>query len=596
MSDSPGFSRRNFMKRLGTGSLALTLAPVMGRSAAAAGPHGGGVSSSGAGGTPFELPRFFDCNRYLGPGFSTVPDFPTPASLVEEMDRLHIDRSLVWHTDARTAHPLNGNERLIKALADAEGGDRLVPAFVVAPSVSVAGPEHDAFVELVHRHDVRAFRYFPRSGEGGLEDLNPLIERLASRRPVLLLDCFESMGRGANLGRIIGFAERHPNLTLIFTNAMWVHHDRLYELMAARPNIRMETSLVHTYRTVEHVVEKFGAERMLFGTGYRSNYGAAIANLVHSPMTAAQREQVAHGNVEQLLQVRRPLRGGQTLQGDTLWHRLLRREVLGPLIIDAHAHMGYGGEWEDHHRPEFADHMSSALRYLDEMGVQRMIIAEHQTYRDGELGGLTRLEAGLADHRDRFNAYLSAQVFLQWDQPPTTAQLDEIFRRGFYVGFKTHTDHWQVPLTDERFIPMWEYANRHRLPILSHTWTTPNASPKLLREIAPRYPDAFFLLAHSGNRDRDVVEELMQDNLNVYLEWAGSFVNPDDWRPVMDRQGNQRILWGADGVGWEHRWGHSPAWEMGRFLSIGLSDERLIPMLGANMQRILAKNRFIDKS
>jgi len=138
---------------------------------------------------------------------------------------------------------------------------------------------------------------------------------------------------------------------------------------------------------------------------------------------------------------------------------------------------------------------------------------------------------------------------------------------------------------------MWEYANAHRLPILLHTWTTANSSPKLLCEIVARYPDAFFLLAHSGNKDRAVIEELMQDNLNVYLGWAGSFVNPDDWRPVMDRQGNQRILWGADGVGWEHRWGHSPAWEMGRFLSIGLSDDRLTPMLGANMQRILAKKR-----
>lgn len=581
-------SRRGFVKGLGAGSLALSLTPL---AATAAAPSGVKPKRAEDSAPPksVELPRFFDCNKYLGPGFPADPDFPTVASLIAEMDRLNIDRSLVWHTDALGAEPLAGNRRLLAELAEDDASGRLVPALVVAPAFGEGGDVGETFVELVRHHDVRAFRFFPRGQEWVLADLDPLMEQLASRQPVLLLNCFQSLSR--NLDGILAFAERHPTVTIIFTEAMWVHHDRLYALMEKRANIRMETSLVHTYRTVEYVVDHFGADRVLFGTGYKSNYGAAIANLVHSPMTTAQRTQVAHGNLEQLLQVKRPLRSPQVLSGDTLWHRLLRKETLGPLIIDAHAHFGYGEDWKDHNEPDFAGHIEHALRYMDEMGVERMIIAEHTAYLPGDLDGLTRLESGLSDHQGRFNAYLSGQAFLQGDQAELAGKLDALFDRGFYVGFKTHTDHWQVPITDPRFEPMWEYANAHRLPILLHTWSTENSSPKLLREIAPRYPDAFFLLGHSGNTERGVIEELMQDNLNVYLEWAGSFVNPDDWRPVMDRQGNQRILWGADGVGWEHRWGHSPAWEMGRFLSIGLSDERLIPMLGANMQRILALKR-----
>jgi len=588
MKSSPEFSRRGFVKGLGAGGVALSLVPFAAKANPTSSPPLSHLSGP-AGERTVELPRFFDCNKYFGPGFPAVADFPTADALLIEMDRLNIDRSVVWHTGARTAHPLAGNRRLVEEIAASTARDRFVPAFVVAPEFGSGNAAAKSFRKLVDRHNVRAFRFFPRGTGWTLADLDPLMQSLDTLQPILLLDCFESLSK--DVDGIQAFAARHPDVTLIFTNAMWVHHDRLYGLMAARENIRMETSLVHTYRTVEYVVERFGPDRMLFGTGYKSNYGASIANLVHSPMTTAQRDQVAHGNIEQLLAVQHPLRSPQIVAGNTLWHRLLRKEPLGPLIIDAHAHMGYGGDWEDHHRPDFAEHVSSALRYLDDLGVQRMIIAEHQPYLDGELDELTRLESGLADHRDRFNAYLSGQAFLQWDQPPSTAQLDAIFGREFYVGFKTHTDHWGIPFTDKRFEPMWEYANAHRLPILLHTWTTANSSPKLLREIVARYPDAFFLLAHSGNRDRAVVEELMQDNLNVYLEWAGSFVNPDDWRPVMDRQGNQRILWGADGVGWEHRWGHSPAWEMGRFLSIGLSDDRLTPMLGANMQRILAKKR-----
>lgn len=538
-----------------------------------------------------ELPRFFDCNKYIGSGFPEVPDFPTPASLLAEMDRLHIDRSLVWHTDTRSDTPLAGNQRLIAELAEAETADRLVPAFVIAPEFGSGNEVAASFHRLVEDHHVRAFRFFPRGTGWVLADLDPLMEQLAPSRPVLLLDCFESLGR--NVDGILAFAEKHPAMTLIFTNAMWVHHDRLYELMEARTNIRMETSLVHTYRTVEYVVERFGAERMLFGTGYKSNYGAAIANLVHSPMTPAQRRQVAHGNLEELLGVSHPLRSPQVLHGDTLWHRLLRQEKLGPLIIDAHGHMGYGSDnWRDHNPPgTIDDHVEHAIRYLDGMGVSRMIIAEHTPYEAEEIDGVTRMEWAAAPYRGRLHGYVSAQIFLREDPELLPGKLDALFARDFYVGFKTHTDHWKVPIDDPQFEPMWEYANAHRLPILLHTWTTEFASPKLLREILPRYPDAFFVLAHSGNRDRFIIEELMEEHRNVYFEWAGSFVNPEDWRPVLDRQGNQRLVWGADGVTWEHRWGHSPAWEMGRFLSMGLSDERIEPMLGANMQRILSQRK-----
>lgn len=574
------YSRRAFTKALGT---------TIGLCLFAAGPAVAGDSVE----PTVELPRFFDAHKYLGPGFPAEPDFPTVASLLAEMDRLHTERALVWHTAARTAQPLAGNRQLIVELDAAGARERLVPAFVIAPSLAEAGELRETFLDLVRRENVRAFRYFPRTGGGGLDDLDPLMNELAERNPVLLLDCFESLGVGPILGRIIGFTKRHPTLTLVFTNAMWVHHDRLYELMAAAPNIRMELSLVHTYRTIEYVVREFGAERMLFGSGYKSNYGAAIANLVHTPMTAAQRDLVAHGNLEKLLGIRQPLRGTQTLTGDTLWHRLLRQVPLGPEIIDAHAHMGYGSdEWEDHTKPgTIEDHVEHAMNYLNGMGVSRMIIAEHTPYQEGEIDGVTRLERAAAKYPGRLNAYVSGQVFLREDPDTLPPKLDVMFARGFYVGFKTHTDHWKVPIDDPRFEPMWAYANDHRLPILLHTWSTEFASPKLLRDILGRYPDAFFVLAHSGNRHRAVIEELMEVHRNVYFEWAGSFVNPDDWRPVLDRQGNQRLVWGADGVTWEHRWGHSPAWEMGRFLSMGLSDERLLPMLGSNMARILSAKR-----
>jgi predicted TIM-barrel fold metal-dependent hydrolase len=113
----------------------------------------------------------------------------------------------------------------------------------------------------------------------------------------------------------------------------------------------------------------------------------------------------------------------------------------------------------------------------------------------------------------------------------------------------------------------------------------------MLNDIAPRYPNAIFILGHSGNGDRPDAEKLAQENLNVYLEWCGSFVNPTDWCETLERLGNRRLVYGSDGVSWENQWGHSPAWEMGRLLSLDVSDEILLPILGDNMRSILARRR-----
>ena len=63
---------------------------------------------------------------------------------------------------------------------------------------------------------------------------------------------------------------------------MWGHYKNLYKLMEARPNIFVDTSLLHMYLTHEYFIKNYGVERLIFGTGYKSNNGASIASLVHA--------------------------------------------------------------------------------------------------------------------------------------------------------------------------------------------------------------------------------------------------------------------------------------------------------------------------
>jgi hypothetical protein len=139
---------------------------------------------------------------------------------------------------------------------------------------------------------------------------------------------------------------------------------------------------------------------------------------------------------------------------------------------------------------------------------------------------------------------------------------------------------------------MYEFADARRLPILVHTWDGNYDAPKMLKDIAPRYPNATFLLGHSGNNDRPDAEKLSLENPNVYLEWCGSFVNRTDWCETLERIGNHRIVYGSDSICfWGSTVGHNPAWEMGRLLSLNVPDDTLLPILGDNMRGILAKRK-----
>jgi len=582
--EKSGISRRKFMKGLATGALSTAIIPAWAAELNMIPTPGS--SSTMPDQAKSSLPPLFDCNKYIGPGFPKRPDFPHAIDLMVHMDRLGIDRAVAWHTSARVLHPMDGNEQLLREIK-AEGAlDRVVPSFVISPIMIDEKGTMDRFLNLIKTNHIRAFHYFPEKG-GKLHDIAPIIKTIQTFKPVLFLDSFESLGDEEG---ILSFSSEFPQVSIIFINAMWGHLAPLYKLMETRQNIFVDTSLQHIFKANEYIIKKFGVERLIFGTGYKSNNGASIAALAHAEITPENFQRVAHGNLERLLGIKSPLSGNRPVVGDRLWHRLLRRESLGPDYIDAHTHLcRTTAAWDDHDQVDIDMHAKLAIQQMDNLGVHSMMIAEYTIYAPDLLGGKTYMEGHLSKYGDRFHGYFSGLAFKTEKVEKLIPRLDEIFSGKYYVGFKMHNNHWNIPVTDPDFIPLFEYADKHRMPILLHTWDDKVDAPKMLTEIVPRYPNATFILGHSGNTDRPDAEKLALDNPNVYLEWCGSFINTTDWRETLDRLGNRRILYGSDFESWESKWGHDPAWEMGRMLSLDVPDETLLPILGSNMQKILAR-------
>lgn len=527
---------------------------------------------------------FFDANGSFGNGARFNPNYNSAADLLAHMDRLGISKSLVWNIAARDYNAMWGNKRLMEDIKAAGAGDRLIPAFAVSPVMLYEKGTMDELIKEMESNQIRAIRISPNIIGHSIKQIEPVIREIQRFKPVLFFDCWESL----QTNELSDLSAKFPDIPMVLMQGMWIHLLTILDLMWRRDNIFIDTSWLHTPHTIEMIIQKFGANRMVFGTGYKSHNGASVAALLHADITESDRELIAHKNLEALLGLPESTSKDccfieKAAGQDSLWDRLVSGSDIGVDIIDAHAHLGPSSS-SIIEQPDIETQVEYLIPIMDKCNIKTMIVSGEHAMHTDSLEGSISLEESLQPYKGRFLGYLSFNPIYGDKLIP---QLDDFFSRDFYIGFKLHNDSWGVPVTDSRFEPVWEYANKHRLPILLHTWQGNNDSPAMLKDIVPKYPEAIFILGHSGGgeKGRHEAEELAIENKNVYLEFCGSFTTYVPFEESIEKVGNDRVIFGTDAMF------HGTVWELGRALSMNIPDETLIPMLGENMRKIIARRK-----
>jgi hypothetical protein len=521
----------------------------------------------------------FDANGWFGCPCTGPPAFRIAADYLAHLDRLGVQRGLVWHAEAQQLNPITGNRRLITELRQIrDATERLVPSFVIGAQLAYERGAVEELKTAMRSHAVRALRVFPGSLQHTLGQLEPVIEAVLPLQPVLLFDRMDALVPN----ELLALAERFPSVPMVYMQGMWPNLPTMLDLMRRRPNVLVDTSWIHTRGSIELIARQFGAERLLFSLGFKSHAGASIAELARVELPDPEREKIAHGNLEKLLGLT-PITASAPKRTASLWHKLLDGQPLGVDLVDAHGHMGPLGRWVVGDR-EWEEQIPDTIRRMEKIGMRTMIISGTHALFGHPLEGNRLLEQQIGGYGERFRGYFVFNPFYAGELAPV---FDEFFARPFFVGFKIHTSAWRIPVTDRRFEPVWQYAHHHRLPILLHTWEGPWDTPSMLTDIVKRYPDAIFLLGHSGGGTgaRPEAEQLAIENPNVHLEWCGSFTTPLSYEETIRKVGHDRVVFGTDGIL------HSFVWELGRLLSLDVPEETLLPVLGANMRKLLSLRR-----
>ena len=533
-----------------------------------------------------KISSLFNVNGSIGKSAYGTTDFPAVSDLLEHMDYLGIDQSLAWHFAARDMNPTLGNRKLLTEIAEAKAEDRILPAFIITPACFYGNDVLDYLKECFASKRVRAIRLTPEMSRFPIRRIERVLAELAKFNPLVLWDTW-TFPEEQNFIDLEHLATKFPQVNFAVTQVMWQGFGGVLDLMWRCPNTYIDISWLHMRSSIELLCKNFGAERVLFGVGLKSHYGAAIAELAFAQISDSERELIAHGNVESLLQLpdldKKLAKDCSAKLDKPLWQKFKNGEALSDIkIIDAHAH----------------DQLPTCGWFLPETSLEENVtVLEKQAKRlkinqtilssgialfgDGVEGNYAS-EKAFDGYGDMFKGYIGFNPRFSDVLVPL---FDDFFSRDFYVGFKLLAAYWKIPVTDSSYNPVWEYANKHHLPILIHTWDDKYNSPVMLAEIVKKFPNAIFMLGHSGGGTAGRFEaiELAQNNDNVYLEFCGSFTSPELFEDAIKQVGIEKVIYGSDTLG------HSEVWELGRFLSLPLNDDDLQPALAQNIENILKK-------
>ena len=515
-----------------------------------------------------------DVNASIGPWpHGDAPELDA-ASLVARMDRLGIERALVHHSTAWLYDAATGNRRLLEEI---EHEPRLLPCFVLGPLETGEFGDPADLPGALAAAGVRAVRIYPRdhgwtlAGESGL-----LFRTLAEAGVAVVVDLAQTDWQSVS-----ALATREPGLRMVICSVGYRELRVLLPLLDRHPNLACDLSYFSAHQGVEVIVRRFGADRLLFGTGMPvAEPAGAVACLAWADLDDASRAAIGAGNAQRLLDLEPLEPGPPEPLGVTIAEAALETMLAGqPLheldVFDVHGHLG---AWFAFWLPEQG--LESILAQMDRCGVGAVSVSSLLAIGPDAPNGNEEAVEAARSSGGRIFAYVVANPH----RPDLSATLEAQLQLPEVVGLKIHPDTHTCPADDSAYDWVWRLAQTTGSVVLSHTFAgTPWSDPLRFDRVAERFPDVRIILAHAGvtpdgfRRSIDICTRHPQ----LVVDTSGSYMTGHWIRHLVEELGPHRVLYGSDTPFIDLRYG------LGRVVGAGFDDDTLRLVIGGNARALL---------
>jgi len=242
-------------------------------------------------------------------------------------------------------------------------------------------------------------------------------------------------------------------------------------------------------------------------------------------------------------------------------------------FIDFHGHQGRWdvvGMWDE------PSHMLAAM---DSVGIERACVF-NIFHPDSRLGH-DRLHRFIQAHPTRFIGFAYCTPMLPRDR--MMSELERAIGQLGFAAIKIYPLYGEIAMNDARWEPVYQFANDRGLAVISHTGSQPSVEPKLVMDVAPRFPRANFVVAHAGNlpAQRSQAITAARTFANVYIETCTTFRGPGVIEQLVDGAGADKVIYGSDMPLMD------PRCQIGRIITAQLSEADKRMILGGNARKLL---------
>ena len=245
--------------------------------------------------------NYFDCNAFIGRPARREIFLPAPTAvdILSEMDYCGVEKALVWHAAQLDASQQAGNELLTAAI---QSQPRLYGCMTIMPNQAKEFPPFEEFNKIMRQSRMVALRAFPIDHHYLLNRIamDSWLEPIITRRIPLIL----SVAYGCNWDIIYSLLADFPDLVcIICDHGCWGEDRRFRPLIENFANVYIDTANYLLDGGIEAFVERYGPERILFGSGFpRSHFGGMMMAIQHAQISDQARSAIAGGNLSRIIE------------------------------------------------------------------------------------------------------------------------------------------------------------------------------------------------------------------------------------------------------------------------------------------------------
>lgn len=209
----------------------------------------------------------FDCNCWLPVQGEELLYFPEIfEEMIRKLEALHIDQRVFSCKASITQDTETGNAALFSKL---QNDTRCFCAPVIAPEFCVTQKETEAYIDhFVDKNKAVILRAFPRTLHHSMEQWQTgrILAHMEGRRIPLML-----WHTQVSWDEIDKMARSYPRLSIIIDGSdrkLMYENRNLLKLLYERENVYLETHSATQFLFLETLINKYGIDRIVFGSNY----------------------------------------------------------------------------------------------------------------------------------------------------------------------------------------------------------------------------------------------------------------------------------------------------------------------------------------